>query len=95
MWRNTATVVSLYCIRDATIAAAYAQLAAAAFGLASCWVGTFDERLVAGELNAPENLRPIALLPLGYGAETPTRPSRRPLGPIVRNQNLDGALMKE
>jgi len=36
----------LYCVQDATLAAAYAQLAATALGLATCWVGAFDEAAV-------------------------------------------------
>lgn len=37
----------LYAVQDATIAAAYAQLALEAAGLASCWVGAFREHAVA------------------------------------------------
>jgi len=74
---------SLYCIQDATIAACYAQLAAAAQGLASCWVGAFDEDRVAAVLRAPPQLRPIMLLPIGYAAETPERPQRRALDALV------------
>jgi nitroreductase len=74
---------SLYCIQDATIAACYAQLAAAAQGLASCWVGAFDEARVAAALRTPPQLRPIMLLPIGYAAETPERPQRRSLDALV------------
>ena len=81
---------SLYCVQDATIAAAYAQLAATALGLASCWVGAFDERRVAAALKASGSLRPVALMPIGYAAETPTRPPRRSLGEIVRSETFDG-----
>lgn len=37
----------LYAVQDATIAAAYTQLALEAAGLASCWVGAFREDVVA------------------------------------------------
>ena len=33
----------LYCLQDATIARAYAQLATTELDLGSCWVGSFDE----------------------------------------------------
>jgi nitroreductase len=75
---------ALYAIQDATIAAAHAQLAAVALGLGSCWVGAFDERAVAEALAAPRHLRPIAMLPLGYPAESPVRPPRRRLEDLVR-----------
>jgi len=74
---------SLYCIQDATIAACHAQLAATAQGLASCWVGAFDEARVAAVLRAPPQLRPIMLLPIGYAIETPERPQRRSLDALV------------
>jgi nitroreductase len=75
---------SLYCIQDATIAACYAQLAATAQGLASCWVGAFDEARVAAVLRTPPQLRPVALMPIGYAAEVPVRPQRRALDALVR-----------
>jgi nitroreductase len=75
---------TLFCIQDATIAAVYAQLAAAALGLASCWIGAFDDERVAKVLAAPDAMRPVAILPVGYPAEHPTRPPRRPLQDLVR-----------
>ncbi len=75
---------TLFCIQDATIAAAYAQLAAAALGLASCWVGAFDQDRVAKVIEAPVAMRPVAILPVGFPAESPTRPPRRPLLDLVR-----------
>ena len=76
---------TLYCVQDATIAAAYAQIAATALGLGSCWVGAFDEAAVARVLAAPQRIRPIALMALGYGAEQPERPPRWPLTDIARH----------
>jgi len=73
----------LYCVQDATIAAAYAQLAATALGLATCWVGAFDEEAVARAAALPAGERPVAILPIGYAAETPTRTSRRKLNELV------------
>ncbi len=67
----------LYCVQDATIAVAYAQLAATALGLATCWIGAFDEAAVAEVLGSPEGLRPIAMLPIGYAAEKPASTPRR------------------
>jgi nitroreductase len=77
---------TLFCIQDATIAAAYAQLAAAALGLGSCWVGAFDEDRVAKVIEAPDAMRPVAILPVGFPAERPTRPPRRPLQDLVRRE---------
>lgn len=60
----------LYSIQDATIACTYAQLAATDLGLASCWVGAFDEYEVRKYLKAEWSWKPIAILPIGYPAKT-------------------------
>lgn len=76
---------SLFAVQDATIAAAYAQLAATDQGLASCWVGAFDEARVGSVLALPpERLRPVAILALGHAAERPARPPRRAVDELVR-----------
>jgi len=67
----------LYAVQDATIAAAYAQLAAAAEGLGSVWVGAFDALEVSRILNLEPYHVPVAIIPLGYPAEIPKGRSRR------------------
>lgn len=69
----------LYCIQDATIAAAYGQLAATALGVASAWVGAFDEQGVIHVLDLKSEFRPIIIMPLGYSDEQPEITPRRPL----------------
>jgi len=59
----------LYAVQDATIACAYAQLAATDLGLGSCWVGAFDETQVVSAIELRHGLKPIALLPLGHFSE--------------------------
>jgi len=73
----------LYCLQDATVAAAYAQLAATALGLATCWVGAFDDEAVVRAAELPAGQRPVAILPLGYAAEDPPPTPRRPLSELV------------
>ena len=74
---------SLYAVQDATIAAAFAVLAATNEDLASAWVGAFDEAAVR-EVCREAQLRPVAIVPLGRGAETPRATPRRPLREMVR-----------
>ena len=57
---------TLYSVQDATIAASYSQLAAAAIGLASVWVGAFDDEMVKAA--AGTTLNPVAIIPVGYAA---------------------------
>ncbi len=73
----------LYTIQDATISAAYAQLAVVAAGLGSTWVGHFDEKKVTEIAELPDNIIPVALLSLGYPAEIPEPTSRRPMDEVI------------
>jgi nitroreductase len=73
----------LYAIQDATIAATFAILAATDEGLSSVWVGAFDESTVQEVCGEPRR-RPVAIVPIGRGSETPEATSRRALSEIVR-----------
>lgn len=77
----------LYCIQDATIACTYAMLAATELGLATVWVGAFNEEAVRKFVHAKPGMRPVAMLPIGYAAEAPTIRSRRNLGDLVHTVN--------
>ena len=76
---------TLYCVQDATIACAYAQLAATALGLATVWIGAFDEEVVRRAIDVSGDLRPVAILPIGYAAETPDRSARRSLDDLIHH----------
>ncbi|MEF8793645.1 nitroreductase family protein [Thiohalorhabdus sp.] len=73
----------LFALQDATITATYIQLAAVAAELGSAWVGGFPEDRVAGILEIPDHLRPVAILALGYPAEIPEPTPRRKLKDLV------------
>ena len=78
----------LFCIQDATIAAAYTQLAAAANGLASVWVGAFDPEAVKKILKSPEKLIPVAVIPLGFAAIEAEKTPRRALDNLVHEDGF-------
>jgi len=67
-----------YALQDSGAAIQNILLSATALGLSSCWVGSFDEEETKGILELPENFRPVAILPIGYPAETPEKPKRLP-----------------
>jgi nitroreductase len=77
----------LYSVQDATIACAYAQLAATELGLSTVWVGAFEDEAVVRALGVKPEWRPIALLPVGYAAETPKATSRRALNELVHQHD--------
>jgi nitroreductase len=74
---------SLYALQDATIAAAYAQLAVVAAGLGSTWVGYFDNDKLKQSLTLEPGLEPMAILSIGYPAELPEETPRRPINEVV------------
>ncbi|HYK91189.1 MAG TPA: nitroreductase family protein [Acidobacteriota bacterium] len=73
----------LYAVQDATIACAYAMLAATALGLSTVWVGAFADSAVHEAVGSPAGLDPVAVLPIGYAAENPTRRPRLPFEDVV------------
>ncbi|MGA2285278.1 MAG: nitroreductase family protein [Dehalococcoidia bacterium] len=75
---------TLYALQDATIACAYAQLAAHDLGLSACWVGAFRRRDVQEAIGTRENQMPVALLPIGHAAEKPQATPRRSLADLTR-----------
>lgn len=75
----------LYSVQDATIACTFAMLAASALGLASVWVGAFDDNAVARVLGV-EGLTPVAILPVGYPAEKPDPTPRRPFEDLIHDE---------
>ncbi|UCF35564.1 MAG: nitroreductase family protein [Acidobacteriota bacterium] len=74
---------TLYCIQDATIACTFAMLAATEEKLSTVWVGAFNEQRVLEALGNPPGLRPVAILPIGIGAEAPRITRRRPVENLV------------
>lgn len=56
----------LYCIQDSAAAVDHILLLAVEYGLATCWVGAFNESEVKNILNLPGHIVPIAIIPLGY-----------------------------
>ncbi len=76
----------LYAVQDATIAACYMQLASEALGVATCWIGAFDEKRVSNALKIPLDVRPVLMLPTGYPAESPEPTIRMELGRFVRQE---------
>jgi len=75
--------VNLYCLQDTACAVQNMMLAAIAFGLDTVWVGAFDEKKVAAVLDLPDNYRPVAMVPIGFGEAKPKPPAKRPVDEVV------------
>ncbi len=68
---------------DVTIALEHLILQAQEEGLGTCWIGSFEEEEVKAILNIPENVKVLALTPLGYPDEIPRFLRRKSLDEII------------
>ncbi len=68
--------IHLYCIQDTAASIQNLLLAAHELGIGACWVGAFKEEKVREILNLPDNLIPVAIVPVGYPARIPKAPDR-------------------
>ena len=58
-----------YYLVDVGISLQQLILAATDLGLGSCWIGGFDENKVKKTLSIPENIKVVAMTPLGYPSD--------------------------
>lgn len=72
---------------DASIVATHMMLEATSLGIANIWIELFDRDVLRKELNIPENLVPVCLIPIGYEEENlpvnPNHLNRKRLEEIV------------
>ena len=70
---------------DGSIITEHICLAAANCGLGSCWVCAFDPEKCSKILDLPEDLRPMAIIPIGYPAtDSIPEKKRKPMEEIVK-----------
>ena len=79
---------TLYCIQDTAAATQNILLTAYSLGLGTCWIGAFNEDEAKKAINAPEEIRPVAIIPVGYANEAPTQRNRRPLSQITHHESF-------
>ena len=79
---------TLYCIQDTAAAIQNILLTAYSLGLGSCWTGAFKEDEIKKVINAPKEMRPVAMIPVGYPNEAPAARSRRPLSEIMHKESF-------
>jgi len=72
---------------DVAIAMDHLSLAAAAEGLGTCWIGSFDEGKAREILGIPPAVRVVQLMPLGYPRDpSPVAKQRLALSQIVHRE---------
>jgi len=65
----------LYSVQNCAASIENMLLTAHSLGLGSCWIGAFDEDMLKRSANIPEDIRPQAVLPIGYPDEIVPAPS--------------------
>lgn len=67
----------LFSIQSTAAAVENMLLSAVSLNLGTCWVGSFREGDVSAVLNLRSAVRPVALIPVGYPAESPQKRRRK------------------
>jgi nitroreductase len=78
----------LYCIQDTAAVTENILLTACSLGLGTCWIGAFKEDDVKKVVNAPKDMRPVAMIPVGYPAESPVPTPRRMPSEFVHQETF-------
>jgi nitroreductase len=77
---------ALYCLQDTAAATQNILLTAHSMELGTCWVGAFKEEDVKEALGIPDDVRPIAIIPVGHGTGNPLRHPKRALNEIMHHE---------
>jgi nitroreductase len=68
---------------DVGLAGSQIMLQAKALGLGTCWIGGLERKAIRGILKVPDHVEIVGLLTVGFPAEDPNPPARKPLAEIV------------
>jgi nitroreductase len=91
----------LYIIQDCAAAIQNILLAAHDLGLGACWIGSFEETILADRFRVPEGVRVQALITIGYPAKPPEPKEEESIEALVyfktfgnKTENMD-VVMRE
>ncbi len=74
---------TFFSIQDTAAMTQNLLLAAHAMGLGACWVGAFNDSAIASAIDCPQGVLPVAIIPVGYPAESPAFRRRRSIDSIT------------
>lgn len=75
---------SLYAIQDAAAATENILLAAESLGLVACWVGAFSDQQVRDALGLDFEIKPLAIVPIGYSDSSGSKPYRKAVDEVTK-----------
>jgi nitroreductase len=93
-WAEEAPVIIVGCTEstgqtDIAIAFEHLILAATDLGLGTCWIGRWGaDAEIKKTLNIPDNIRVLAVTPIGYPAESPPSKPRKPMSQLVHREKF-------
>lgn len=76
---------------DVTIVTTHMVLEATELGLGSIWICYFDPKIIREEFNIPDNMEPVNIIGIGYGAGEPDSPDRH----NIARKPLEDTVVKE
>jgi nitroreductase len=71
------------CLQDTAAAAQNILLTAYSLGLGTYWIGAFNEEEAIEAINAPEGIRPVAIIRVGVPGQKPRQRVRKILSQIT------------
>jgi len=73
----------LYSIQNCAAATQNMLLEAQSLGLGSAWIGAFDEEALRGSCGIPDDVRPQAIVAVGYARDVPPKPPKYPMETVT------------
>ena len=73
---------------DFAIAFEHIILAATNLGLGTCWMGRLENETIKKTLKIPDEIKLVAVTPLGYPNEKPSPKERKAFSEIVHNKEF-------
>ena len=87
--------LNLYCIQDTAAAIENILLEATNLGLGSCWVGAYDDKAVSRILKLPDNIKPVAIIAIGYSQGSQIMPNRYSIESVVSHDEYGKRIIDE
>jgi nitroreductase len=83
LYKPSEAIIEKYSLMDVTVALQNMVIAACVQGVASCWMGAFDEPKLRNALKLPTDTRIVGAIAFGIPDGNAAQPPKRPLSEVV------------
>ncbi len=80
---------NMYIFQDTAAAIQNMLLKAYSLGYGSCWIGSFQNEKVENIIDAPEEIKAVAIVTFGIPEETPSTPNKRSSEEITHRNSFE------